>query len=268
MRPLFLSRVPPTASALLPLLIALSAVSGCAYKHHTTPLQTVPNPPRTASEWPGGLYGLRLQTAEAVQVKLSGLPWDDDGSGPDAFVRLFVDERLVWESPVQDNDETPQWNVAPPRNVVIPKDSLFRLEMWDYDSAVTADPMGHVERRGLPGNTLPGTESRIVLSTGAVVTLMTTAPVPMRGVGVTVELHPSELKVLSVEPFSPAARAGIRKGDAIVGIGFARVSELSEDKAASELSLSIDRGHALMVRRPGEIEHEVKLDQGYVWLVM
>jgi hypothetical protein len=250
------------------LLCSFVAASGCAYKHHTTPLQTVPNPPRTASEWPGGIYGLRLQQAEAVQVKLSGLTWDDDGTGPDPFVRLYVDKRLVWESPVLQDDDTPVWNAGPPRNVVIPKDSLFRLELWDWDSPVTSDPMGHVERRGLPGNTLPGTESRIVLNTGAVVTLMTTAPLPMRGVGVTVELHPSELKVLEVEPFSPAARGGIRRGDAIVGIGFARVSELSEDKAATELSLSLDRGHALTVKREGEGEREVKLDQGFVWLVM
>src|SRR5690349_16147103 len=108
------------------LLCCFVAASGCAYKHHTTPLQTVPNPPRTASEWPGGLYGLRLQQAEAVQVKLSGLSWDDDGTGPDAFVRLYVDKRLVWESPVQQDDDTPVWNAGPPRNVVIPKDSLFR----------------------------------------------------------------------------------------------------------------------------------------------
>jgi len=228
----------------------------------------VPNPPRTSNEWPAGVYGLRLQQAEARQVKLSGLAWDDDGSLPDVFVRIFVEGRQVWQSEVATDDDTPVWNAGLPRNVVVPKDAHLRVELWDWDSAITSDPMGYVERRGLP-NGLPGTESRLVLNTGAVVTLMVLAPEPRRGVGMSVELRPSELKVLSVEPYSPAARAGIKVGDRIVSIGHALVSELSEDKAASELSLAVDRQHTLgITNADGGDQHEVKLDQGYVWLVL
>src|SRR5262245_27834592 len=75
----------------------LLCANACAYRHHTTPLQTVPNPPRTSQEWPAGVYGLRLQQAEARQVKLSGLAWDDDGTLPDVFLRLFVDGRQIWQ---------------------------------------------------------------------------------------------------------------------------------------------------------------------------
>jgi hypothetical protein len=214
------------------------------------------------------VIGLRLQQAEARQVKLSGLAWDDDGTLPDVFVRLYVDGRQIWQSEVVENDDTPVWNVGMPKNVIISKDALVRIELWDRDTPVSADPMGHVERRGLP-NALPGTESRFVLNTSAVVTLAVAVPEPRRGVGISVELQPDALKVLSVEPYSPAARAGIKKGDRIVSIGHARVSELSEDKAASEISLAVDRQHVLGVTDSnGGGEHEVKLDQGYVWLVM
>ena len=246
----------------------LVTLSACAYRHHTTPLQTVPNPPRMSQEWPPGVYGLRLQSAEAHQVKLSGLPWDDDGTPPDAFVRIFVESRLVWQSEVVQDDDTPEWNQGLPANVVIPQDAHLRIELWDYDTPVSADPMGHAERRGLP-NALPGTESRFVLNTGAVVTLMTMAPEPRRGVGVSVELQPDAMKVLSVLPYSPAARAGLKAGDRIVSIGHAKVSELSEDKAASELSLSVDRQHVLGVTdAEGNNSREITLDQGYVWLVL
>ena len=249
-------------------MAVLLSASACAYRHHTTPLQTVPNPPKTSQEWPAGVYGLRLQQAEARQVKLSGLAWDDDGTLPDVFARLFVDGRQVWQSEVIKDDDTPVWNIGLPANVVIPKDAHLRIELWDWDTPISADPMGHVERRGLP-NALPGTESRFVLNTSAVVTLMVMAPEPRRGVGVRVELQPDELKVLSVEPYSPAARAGIKVGDRIVSIGHAKVSELTEDKAASELSLAVDRQHALGVTNAdGGEAREVKLDQGYVWLVL
>jgi hypothetical protein len=246
----------------------LLTTSACAYRHHTTPLQTVPNPPRTSQDWPAGLIGLRLQQAEARQVKMSGLAWDDDGTLPDPFVRLFVDGRQIWQSEVIENDDTPVWNVGLPKNVVISSGALVRIELWDRDTPISADPMGHVERRGLP-NALPGTESRFVLNTSAVLTLAIAAPEPRRGVGISVELQPDALKVLSVEPYSPAARAGIKKGDRITAIGHAKVSELSEDKAASEISLAVDRQHALSVTDSnGGNEHEVKLDQGYVWLTM
>jgi hypothetical protein len=246
----------------------LLTANACAYRHHTTPLQTVPNPPRTSQEWPAGVYGLRLQQAEARQVKMSGLPWDDDGTLPDVFVRLYIDGRQVWQSEVAQDDDTAVWNVGLPKNVVIPKDAHIRIELWDWDTPVSADPMGHTERRGLP-NALPGTESRFVLNTSAVVTFMVAAPEPRRGVGISVELQPDALKVLTVEPYSPAARAGIKKGDRIVSIGHASVSELSEDKAASEISLAVDRQHTLGVTdSDGGNAREVKLDQGYVWLVM
>jgi hypothetical protein len=246
----------------------LLTANACAYRHHTTPLQTVPNPPRTSQDWPAGVIGLRLQQAEARQVKMSGRAWDDDGTLPDVLVRLYVDGRQIWQSDVIENDDTPVWNVGLPKNVVIGKDALVRIELWDRDTPVSADPMGHVERRGLP-NALPGTESRFVLNTSAVVTLAVTVPEPRRGVGISVELQPNALKVLSVEPYSPAARAGIKKGDRIVSIGHAKVSELSEDKAASEISLAVDRQHALRVTdSEGANEREVKLDQGYVWLVL
>lgn len=229
----------------------------------------MPNPPRSAQDWPRGVYGLRVLSALAKQGQLSGLPWDDDGTLPDTFLRLYIDGKQVWQSEVAQDDDSPTWNAGLPRNIVVPETSSFRLELWDWDTMVSADAMGHIERRGLPGNVTPGTESRLTLNSGAVVTLMLTPPLPRRGIGLRVELRPEYLKVLSVEPYSPAARGGIKSGDHIVGIGGTRVSQLGEDKAASELSLVLDRGaHTLQVADASGAEREVALDQGYVWQVM
>ncbi|MGH8310493.1 MAG: PDZ domain-containing protein, partial [Steroidobacteraceae bacterium] len=200
---------------------------------------------------------------------ISGLTWDDDGSGPDPFARLYVDGRLVWESEVQENKVAPEWNAVLPRNVVIPPDGEFRLELWDWDTAISADPIGRIERSGLPTTMVSDAIARLQLDNFVTIVAMVSAPRAHRGVGVTVEVRPDALKVLSVEPYSPAARAGIRTGDQIVGVANERVAQLAEADAMSELSLAAERSYKLTVAdADGNNEREATLDKGYVWLVM
>jgi hypothetical protein len=215
------------------------------------------------------MYTFRLISAEIPPTKMSGLPWDDDGSGPDAFARLYVNNQLVWESDVIENSTRPQWNVVLPRNVVIPKNADFRLELWDYDTAVSADPIGRVEHSGLPTTAVPDAEARLELDNRTMVTIMVAAPHAMTGVGLSVEARDNFLKIYNVEPYSPAARAGIRVGELIVGIAGERVAHMGASDAVSELALAADRGHKLMIAdAEGKNEREVTLDKGYVWLVM
>ncbi|MDD9937467.1 MAG: PDZ domain-containing protein [Myxococcales bacterium] len=251
------------------ILLLSIALGGCAYRRHTTPLHPVPNVRVTSKDRPGGMYSLRLIGAESLHTPKSGLAWDDDGTGPDPFVRLYVDDRLVWESPVVQDSDRPQWDVAVPRNVEVGSSAMFRLELWDRDTAVSADPIGRIERRGLPTSAAPGAIARLQLDSKAVLVLRVGEPVAHKGVGLSVELRSEGLKVLSVETHSPAGRAGIRPGELIVGIGTERVAHMNDDDAASELSLASDRGHKLMVAdSDGKNEREVNLDKGFTWLTM
>jgi PDZ domain-containing protein/C2 domain-containing protein len=250
-------------------LAILAAASGCAYQRYTTPLHQELNPKRSEKSDPAGLYTLRLIDAEVPRTKVSGLTWDDDGSGPDPFVRLYIDERLVWESEVKENQTHPQWNAVLPRNIAVGRNSDFRLELWDFDSAVSSDPIARIERRGLPETAMPNAQARLQLDAWTTLQIMVSAPRAHRGVGLSVEARPDALKVYALEPYSPAARAGIRPGDMIVGIGSERVSHMGPDDAVSELALAAERGHKLAVTDPsGKNEHEVTLDQGYTWLVL
>jgi hypothetical protein len=250
--------------------LLLSLCSGaCAYRQHTTPLHLEGEPRLTSNERPANMYTFRLLSAQLPDRKLSGLTWDDDGSGPDPFVRLFIDGRMVWESEVKENQTAPEWNAVLPRNVVVAPNADFRLELWDFDTAISADPIGRIERSGLPPTVVPDAMARLQLDRGSMMVVMVTAPRAHRGVGLTVEVRPDAFKVLSVEPYSPAARAGVKVADQIVGIAGKRVGDMSEADAVSELSLASDRAYKLeLADSEGANAREVALDKGYVWLTM
>jgi C-terminal processing protease CtpA/Prc len=139
--------------------------------------------------------------------------------------------------------------------------------MWDDDTA-SADPAGTFAHQGLPGNALPNAKARLTLDNMGTVTVMISSPKPYKGLGITYVQHSDSLVVLAVEEFSPAARAGINKGDRVVAIGDSRVESLTAAKAASELSLAVDRGAPLIVADKKGKERPVNLDRGFLWLTM
>jgi hypothetical protein len=249
--------------------LALSLLGACAYPRHTTNLAPLPPGRLDPSQQPKGMYTMRLIDATLTDRQLSGLPWDDDGSAPDPFVRLYIDHRMVWQSPVIHDAVNPEWNAVLPENVIVKPDSPFRLDVLDWDTAVSADPIARLDRMGLPVNALPDAIARVQIDPRVSVTMLVTAPRAYQGVGVRVELRPGQLVVIAVEPYSPAARAGIKVGEIIVGVGNERVSAMSDQEAASSLSLASERSHKLAVTdAEGKNEREVTLDKGYVWLVL
>jgi hypothetical protein len=248
--------------------LVLAGLSSCAYQRYATPLHLELNPKLAGNAAPAGMYAFRLINAEVPPTKMSGLSWDEDGTGPDPFVRLIIDGRKVWESEAKQDQARPEWNVVLPHNVVIHSNSQFRLELWDRDTTVSADPIGQIEHRGLPVNAVPDAQARLQLDR-ATVTIMVSAPQAHKGVGLSVEARPDALKVIAVEPYSPASRAGIRVGEMIVGVGSERVSHMGPNDAVSEVSLAAERAHKLVVADGDrKSEREVTLDQGYVWVIM
>jgi C-terminal processing protease CtpA/Prc len=120
----------------------------------------------------------------------------------------------------------------------------------------------------LPETALPDAEARLSTGNGGAITVKLSSPLAFRGVGVRFEIHDDGLLVLGVEPFSPAARAGVKQGDLIVKIGESKVEAVGGEKAASELSLAADRGTTLTVREEGKGERTAALDRGFLWLTM
>ena len=218
---------------------------------------------------PRDMYTFRLIGATMPERKISGLAWDDDGSAADPFVRLYIDGRLVWQSEVLDDTLQPEWNAVLPGNVIIKPDSGFRMELLDWDTPVSYDPIARIERTGLPANALPDAIARLQLDTRSTLTVLLSAPTAHRGVGLSVEVRPGAMKIVSVEQYSPASRAGLRAGQLIVGVGMERVANIDDDEAASSLSLAVDRKAKLVVTdTEAGPERDVALDEGFLWVVL
>jgi hypothetical protein len=248
------------------LVLALCLTSGCAYPRRST--LTSPAPPSVQPQnVPSHLWSIRFLDAELPEFKGGGLAWDSDGTPPDPYVRLRIDGRVVWESPVQKDTRHPVWNVTLPRSIYVPPSASFRLELWDDDSA-SSDPAGVILRSGLPETALPNAVAHLNLDNLAVVSITVSDPVVFRGVGIDFEQHSDALLVLRVEPFSPAARAGIKVGEQIAAIGSVRIETLGPAQAASALSLGSDRGSALTVIDAHGKPRDVTLDRDFLWLTM
>ncbi len=250
----------------LALAIGLLA-SACVYPHRGTPLAPLHEGAAEAAP-PADLYRLTVGEARIEPQKRGGLPWDEGGGLPDAFVRIVRDEVRVFESEAINDSLTPRWDAQLPRNVRVAASSAMRFEVWDRDT-VGSDPIGQLRTRGLPDNATPGGEVRLDLEGGGTLTIRVSAPRAHRGVGIEeYELRPDALVLVRILPSSPAARSGLRAGESIVAFDGRAVSAMSGAEATTALSMAARRSTRLHVRAVDGAERTTELDGELVWLTM
>jgi hypothetical protein len=205
-----------------------------------------------------------LVRANIPPTQRSGLAWDDDGSPPDAYLKLLVEGRQLWESPRVDDQLHPAFDASPESNLAVPRNAVIRLELWDKDAA-SSQPIGIYEGRAA-GDAIVGANTTIKLEGGATLTVRVDKPLPLVGTGIAqYELRKHAVLVLKVVPHSPAARAGVSAGDRITAINGKLIDELGEGGATSALALAGQNGSELTLENDGQYR-QVKLDEGYVWL--
>ena len=118
---------------------------------------------------------------------------------------------------------------------------------------------------GVPTGALDGSNILLRLEGPATVSIRSTAPAPMLGMGVEYEVHESYLRVLSVEPASPGAAAGLQVGDRVISIDRQTVESLGEIGARQAMDRASVREVQLTVQREGRpmFVVDVRLDAVY-----
>ena len=244
--------------------LLFATASGCAYPRKTASLSSVPPAEAANVNAPGSLTRLRFVSAEIPLTARGGLPWDDEGSAADPFIRVYGGGELIFESePVRDQLR-PTFDVVT-EILLLPATQDLEIELWDDDPGVP-EPIGTWNGRGLPRTALPGADSRLNLEGGAQLLFRLEPAVVLRGTGVEeYEVQKNALVILSMIELSPAGRAGVRVGDRVTKIDGKTIGELGSDAAAGALSMASSRRSSLTVVHTDGSEETVELDGGYTW---
>ncbi len=236
---------------------------GCVYPRRSTSLSPVSD--SSAGNPPPNLVRVTFTSATIPPRQRSGLAWDDDGTPPDVFVRLYRGGELVYESePVRDS-LAPTFAEAITDNLVLTPRSELRLELWDHDP-VRPEPIGTWNGSGLPRSAVPGANARIMLEGTANLEFRVGPPRAQRGSGITLyESRRNGLKLIEIVEQSPVGRAGIVVGDTIVAIDGESITELGDARAVSKISrVGHERSTVRVLRRDGT-EEDVEVDNRFVW---
>lgn len=248
-------------------LFAICALTACAYPRRSTSLSPVGADASSRVRSPDHMVHLRVLRAQIPPQQRSGLPWDEDGSAPDPLVRIYRDGKLIFESEVEQDTLRPEFTATLERNLWMPPDARFRLEVWDRDRGLS-DPIGIYRFRGFLEDLAGGNDASLFLDGGAILTIRGEPPRAHRGTGISLyEVRRSGLHIVELERHSPSFRAGIRVGDVIVAIEGRSIQELGEAGSVSALSLAAAREVSIAVRRGGR-HLDLTLDGGYTWLAM
>jgi hypothetical protein len=251
------------------LLIALAALGcGAVYPQLGTPVRTPPDHVKLAPPPPDELLFVKFAGAVIPTRTRDGRNWDSvGGSLPDVFAKLFVDGKLILETPVQSNTLTPTWPDQKKANYRIRTGAAVKVELWDSNPINNA-PVCVAQVHDLHGEALAEEPLEISCSSGAELRLEVDPAHPRMGVGFFYELRREEIFVTRVLRESPAARAGLVRGDQLLKIQGKVVKTMADGEAQSLINANTATGVTLLVRKPDKSEVEVQLKEGAIYPVV
>ena len=231
------------------LISGLAGLAGCAavYPEISAPVRNMPsgavlNPPP-----PANLVYLQVEAAQIPRRTRGGTAWDATGAAaPDPFVVVTLQGHELFRTSVASNTFDPRWPDEAPNNTWMPPDALLEVELWD------ANPLNNrpicVKRLRHWRDWVKRDRLRLDCPGGAEITLAVEPARARKGIGFYYELRTSSVYITRVAEQSPAARAGLRKGDQITSIQGKPVATMQEGEARSLINAYAPTGLKLGIR--------------------
>ncbi|RYZ03890.1 MAG: PDZ domain-containing protein [Myxococcales bacterium] len=248
--------------SLLVLALGLSAC-GAVYPQLETPVRTPPAHVALVPPPPDDLVFLKFAGAVIPSRTRDGRTWDSVGGAlPDAFAKLSVDGKVLLETPVQSDSLTPTWPGQRIANYQVRAGASVKVELWD-SNPLNNHPICVSDVRLDPGED----PMQINCNSGAEIRLLVQPAHGKLGVGLFYELRQDEVVVTRVLKESPAARAGLVRGDQLLKIQGKAVMTMEDGEAQSLINANAATGVSLLVRKADKTELELTLKEGAIYPV-
>jgi hypothetical protein len=249
------------------LTLAFAFLTGCpaVYPEYGTRLKVAPKDAILDTQPPESLFWIRVMSARVPEKTRDGRQWDQVlGSLPDPYAKVIVNGAELFRTTVQSDTLAPTWPDAPRGNWEIPKGAKLRVELWD-SSPINDSPIGVKDfGRPTPDELVEG-KYHTELNGGGEITIAFEPAHPMYGVGFWFELRNDSAFITRFIAGSPAERAGLQKGEEILGINGKKVAGLSPDETRSILNSVPVTGLDLELKRTDGTTVTVNVKDGPIY---
>lgn len=251
------------------LLLGIAALGllgcGAVYPQLGTPVRTPPAGVKLMPPPPEDLLFIKFAGAVIPTRTRDGRAWDSvGGSLPDAFAKLFVDGKVIIETPSQSNTLSPTWPDQVRANYRVRPGASIKVELWDKNP-INNHPICIADVSGLHAEVSADTPRQIDCSSGAELSLVVDNAHARLGVGLFYELRREEVFVTRVLRESPAARAGLARGDQLLKIQGKPVKTMADGEPQSLINANAATGVTLLVKKADKSELEISLKEGAIY---
>jgi hypothetical protein len=238
---------------------------GAVYPQLSTPVRTPPAHVQLTPPPPDDLLFIKFASAMIPTRTRDGRNWDSvGGSLPDPFAKLYVDGKVILETPVQSNTLTPTWPDQRKANYHVRPGASVKVELWD-SNPINNHPICIADVSDLHSEASSDGPLRIDCSSGVELSLEVDPAHSRLGVGLFYELRREEVVVTRVLRESPAARAGLARGDQLLKIQGKVVKTMADGEAQSLINANAATGVTLLVKKPDNSEVEMSIKEGAIY---
>jgi hypothetical protein len=211
---------------------------------------------------PDDIVYIKFARAEIPTRTRDGRQWDSvGGSAPDPFAKLLIDDKEILVTPVQANTLTPTWPDQTVGNYRMPRNTPVRVELWD-SNPIDNHPICVDSINNILAEASNEQNVEIRCDSGANIELTVQPAHAKFGIGLYYELRTSEIFVTRVVGESPAARAGLKRGDQILMIQGKAVKDIDEEVSRSLINSNVSTGVVLNIKHTTGAVDDITLKDG------